>query len=885
MLSLINPVIAQGMAATLERLRQPGGPGSSELAAILARRKAQVVLFRCAVARQSFLDWMALVAQLRPDQAQAGRFTPEEEAAVNAGWPGADTGGFGGQMAAVARGIASLTDPAAQDLWHDSLRELADVLDPALMTAALTPTRPAAPPDPAVDPAALSEPGLAEAIAGDTIGPIRADGLPGVSIVTCCMNRNENLLRVLPGWLAQPGISEVVIVDWSSDTPVARDLAAAGIADGRVRVVRVAGEPRWILSYAFNLGFRLARHAVILKADADIVLAPDFLHRNPLPEGALIAGNWREVDEDQAHVNGFFLVAKADLAKVGGFNEHITTYGWDDEDLYARLMLAGVRRMGVAPGSIRHLPHSDTARTGMQAADPGATTRDVLAQGVQFLIRRNRYIAATMPDWTGDAALLPFLVEALGPFGLVLRREGWVPSAVPEHVIAAANSYAWRELLSWRLGRAVLGLEGPALEAVLDRPDDQVSQIDVEIARRDPGRVMQGRGAYLLIGIDRGMMGDLSAGRWDDLVRVVARVRAAGLTPVLWLETGDLPPDAPAEIAGLPALPGWEALGAPDRLTDLALLTGAIPQGRDLNLILTRAALDSLSAAAPMLTRRRERLFIDVQHGLGNRLRAMASAAAIARATDRELVVVWQPDAHCDCRLGDLFDYPGAVETERFLARAQFRGMETYNYMSVEPGAQKDAPIRCATGRDVYIRSAFVLKHPASTWAAENAVLRSLVPVAEVRAKVDAVRSHSDLAVHVRMQGGAAYEHLPFERPDNWLPADHAAIAEARSNSHYARFLRRIDDLIAEDARLTLFLAADLPEIYTVFRDRYGDRLACVPRNLYDRSASQLQFALADALLLGRAPRLLGSTWSSFTELASRLTPMPQKVEMSGTDF
>ena len=36
------------------------------------------------------------------------------------------------------------------------------------------------------------------------------------------------------------------------------------------------GEPRWILSYAFNIGFRAASCRQILKCDADIVVDPRF---------------------------------------------------------------------------------------------------------------------------------------------------------------------------------------------------------------------------------------------------------------------------------------------------------------------------------------------------------------------------------------------------------------------------------------------------------------------------------------------------------------------------------------------------------------------------------------------------------------------------------
>jgi hypothetical protein len=205
--------------------------------------------------------------------------------------------------------------------------------------------------------------------------------------------------------------------------------------------------------------------------------------------------------------------------------------------------------------------------------------------------------------------------------------------------------------------------------------------------------------------------------------------------------------------------------------------------------------------------------------------------------------------------------------------------------MTAEPGAVKDAPIRLDAPADLYVRSAFVLKGPGSTWEAENAVIRAMRPSAAVRDLMARVRHPNDVAAHVRMQGGQAHEHLPFEASTNWTAEDHAAIAHWRAKSHFSAFLRRLDALVAEGLARTIFLAADLPETYAVFQDHYGDRLAWLPRAVFDRSAEQLQHALADAILLSRAPRLLGSTWSSFSELARRLAPDRQVVEMSGTDF
>ncbi|MBC7477365.1 MAG: hypothetical protein H7317_04630, partial [Pseudorhodobacter sp.] len=51
---------------------------------------------------------------------------------------------------------------------------------------------------------------------GDMLAPLAADGLRGISLVTCSMNRTQNLIKAMPSWLANPQIAEVLVVDWSS---------------------------------------------------------------------------------------------------------------------------------------------------------------------------------------------------------------------------------------------------------------------------------------------------------------------------------------------------------------------------------------------------------------------------------------------------------------------------------------------------------------------------------------------------------------------------------------------------------------------------------------------------------------------------------------------
>lgn len=721
--------------------------------------------------------------------------------------------------------------------------------------------------------------------AGGDLPPLGAVGRPGISLVTCAMNRTGNLIRALRSWRLCPELSEIVIVDWSSAEPVRPALREAGLLEERVRVVRVEGEPRWILSHAFNAGFRAAACDRILKADADIVLEPDFFRRNRLKADRFVAGNWRRAGEGQAYVNGFFYAHRADLAAIGGFNEYITTYGWDDDDLYHRLEEHGAVRQDVDPGSVHHLPHSDEERLGAPQGAPGRRSlRQEITAGTQWYIRRNRFIANAMPHWDDRLQPVPFEIREMEPGRIQIRRRNWTPNPVPAHVKADADYYALMDVASWTLGRRVFALDRARLDAVLERPTGTVGKLEIEAALAMEPEAFRAAGPLLVIALGRDVEPRDGAAALA-FERLAELARAQGRTPVVTGPYRDYPERFCAAARACPLIPDWQEIGAVTMITPRDLASARAPRTR-LRVVFDAAAVEAPAPrpAAPAVGPARPRLFIDAQHGLGNRLRAIGSAAAAAEASGRELVVVWQPDHHCEARLSDLFDYDGSVIEESFTGTAA-RIARLYNYMEVEPGAQKDAPIDTNAPGDIYARSAYTLRAPGSDWEAANRFLQALTPAEAVRDLVASVRSPNDLSAHVRMVGAPGSDTASYDRAENWTPEGHALINHWREKSHYAHFMRRIDALIAEGTCDTLFLAADAPETYAEFLARYGDRIAHLPRTLYDRSAQQLHYALADAILLARAPRLLGSTWSSFSELAARLARQEMTVEMSGTDF
>jgi len=723
-----------------------------------------------------------------------------------------------------------------------------------------------------------------------------AQTLPGVSLVTCCKNRNENLLGALPSWLALPGISEIVIVDWSSDMPVARSLAQAGTADPRIVVVRVENEPRWVLSHAFNVGFRMARHEHILKADADIVLTPDFLSANPLSPGRFVAGNWRTAAEGQAYVNGFFLIHRADLMAVNGFNEYITTYGWDDDDLYDRLTAHGFTRVDLAPGTAHHQDHDDDARIDEGARGSGTGWDDLNAM-TMFKIRTNRFIATIMPDWDANRVMRPY---GIGPWQAgrghhVLTRAGGSLHVVPGHIAATARQLAAYELLSWRAGLRAFELSADQLDLLLScRRLDRIGPVHVELMLTGAGLDMVMAPRVLLVDLDV----DVPAADPAALAALWARLQPlarGGRHLILRAAQQSGPVRGFAQGEQTPFLPLYLPMGAVDEITlDDPGLASTAPVQRlkvtpDVLATMARdqAAPTPAPAAlpAPAIARPRVRLFIDTQHGLGNRLRAIGSASAIAQATGRELVVVWAPDIHCEGRLRDLFDYDGAVIEGSFTDRARAEGQTVLNYMEIEPESAKGAPLILDEGRDAYVRSAYVIDHPASTWDSENTALRALRPGAHVRDLMAGVPDHRDIALHIRMEGTPGTDTNPYDRIENWTPEGHAAIHDWRGKSHYSRFMARLDTLLRDTPGARAFLAADLPDTYAAFAQTYGDRVAGLNRGLFDRSAEQLQYALADILLLARCRHLLGSNWSSFSEAAQRFSTEMKHRELAGVDF
>lgn len=219
-----------------------------------------------------------------------------------------------------------------------------------------------------------------------------------------------------------------------------------------VSVVSVVEPDAWVLSRAYNLAARFARGEWLFKVDCDTLLREDVLSNIVLPRGKVrsSAGGrlparadedrffyryfWEHaLTENDQHLNGVFLARAEDFRSVNGYDERITTYGWDDSDLYLRLEKEGMgdnlglRAVDFRPGALTHMRHGDAYR--------GANQHLVMGPALETQI--NQQATAAMASWTkvGTVQETEYeydLVSKDGRFALarILR----TPRALLEHL-------------------------------------------------------------------------------------------------------------------------------------------------------------------------------------------------------------------------------------------------------------------------------------------------------------------------------------------------------------------------------------------------------------------------------------------------------------------
>ena len=256
-------------------------------------------------------------------------------------------------------------------------------------------------------------------------------------------------------------------------------------------------------------------------------------------------------------------------------------------------------------------------------------------------------------------------------------------------------------------------------------------------------------------------------------------------------------------------------------------------------------------------------LIIDPSGGLCNRLRALDSAIALAKAIDKPLHLIWRKSNksnELNCNFSSLFVIPSVIKklsqpytphfVKKFIKKLhiyQLKYQRTYFQNDVESLLEINYNFENFRNfRSIYISTIskfYRNPHPFSDF----------VPKPEIATIVnDIVRGFdfNTIGVHIR-------------RADN---------LKSKSVSTIKKFENRMNLEMTLNPTVNFFLASDDQDVETFFRKRFKGKILVYPKREINRNIPMaIEDALIDLLCLSKTKKMLGSYWSSFTETASQI--------------
>jgi hypothetical protein len=264
-------------------------------------------------------------------------------------------------------------------------------------------------------------------------------------------------------------------------------------------------------------------------------------------------------------------------------------------------------------------------------------------------------------------------------------------------------------------------------------------------------------------------------------------------------------------------------------------------------------------------------LIINPIFGLGNRLRAIASAYSISKHKNMKLVINWIPDYHCDCLIEDLIvnihNYGEVIYNQ--IDNESLIDFELYNYLEVDEEGKKDEYINDNYNK-IYVKSNCVLNNEYS-YIHFYEFLQSLKWNDYINNLINSIPDiYNYIGMHIRMEGGNEYQNIDADKSSNWTERETELMFKYREISHVDNFINKINDILHENPEKKFFIATDMKCNYDKLINIYGhDKIKILERNLFNRSKEQQYYAIADIILLSRCCQFYGSSWSSFSELVT----------------
>lgn len=198
--------------------------------------------------------------------------------------------------------------------------------------------------------------------------PEKAHSFNGISFCTVCMGRTEDLKKTLIQNILDnmdyPNL-EFVILNYNSlddlDNFMKSDLIYPFLKNGTVKYLKTNQPIFYSTSHSRNIAFRNASNSIVINVDADNYTGKGFANHinllaNLCPQKALFSkGKYR--------THGRIGMYKNEFEMIGGYDEDLEGYGWEDISLLIRTMNSNFKMMWWAGNQIDFSKRINTPKT------------------------------------------------------------------------------------------------------------------------------------------------------------------------------------------------------------------------------------------------------------------------------------------------------------------------------------------------------------------------------------------------------------------------------------------------------------------------------------------------------------------------------------------
>lgn len=260
--------------------------------------------------------------------------------------------------------------------------------------------------------------------------------------------------------------------------------------------------------------------------------------------------------------------------------------------------------------------------------------------------------------------------------------------------------------------------------------------------------------------------------------------------------------------------------------------------------------------------------------GLANRLRAIVSGVALARQTQRRLQIVWYKDSGLNCRFDQLFRplvqanirLKEATVTDRLLydrPRCRNAYLPAIFQRMLFDGCLHD-PARALLPDSRFDFVQWVGQHPRAYvatcypfFSADPTLYEQLfVPNSTVESLIrtftERFSAHT-VGVHIR-------------RTDNVMSI---------ARSPLSLFIQEMEKEVEARPDTLFFVASDSEQDKRALKERFGTRILTSSQPADRNSLQGMQEGAADFFTLSRTDKIIGSCYSSFSEISARIRQIP----------